>query len=586
MTKILILPYQLDASINDLDYLSEGVFEELTQIISESSTIKTTSRSTSLYLLNNPIPTTKIKELYAIDYIIEGSIKKKEGTYRISTRLFKTTNEELVLHETSEFNLEKWTQPLNLLAYNIIAAIQGKKRTVKEIQEDTTKARELYLRGMYHWHRYTHAEMLLAIKYFKKSIKENESFALSQAALADCYSIIGAMGYEEPIQAFTLAKAHVNKALLLDDKRSDSYVSAAFVNVFYSRNFTQAKINLEQALKLNTENVKAHHVFAMYYVHKGDFINAEKHSAITIKLDPLALPHYSMMIRIQIYLKKYERAIDYINAAANIDRQSIDALREYHAYANLFLGNLETAIADFKTNLEQDPMNPMAMAHLSYAYSKANFHQESRTIEQQINNLNIKKDTGVIAYALAVVKIGQKNYNAFFKYSEKAVQLGIGVFPAELKCNPIFVEVREDPRFQKTLKQCNLLEGLSVFQKNRKLASIVNIKTNTSETLTIDPQDISFVKASDNYCILYWYDYGTLKNKILRQTLKNMEEQLTPFPNIVRCHKTFMVNLQQELSLIGNARALYFESRSLPVRIPISRAKSKTIQFLLDKYQE
>ncbi len=586
MTKILILPYALDQSIHDLDYLPEGVFEELTQIISESSTIKTTSRSTSFYLLKNPIPTTKIKELYAIDYIIEGSIKNKEGKYRISTRLFKTNNEELVLSETSDFNLEKWTQPLNPLANNIITAIQGKKERVKEAQEDTTKARELYLRGMYHWHRYTHAEMLLAIKFFKKAIKENESFALSQAALADCYSIIGAMGYEDPIQAFTLAKVHVNKALLLDDKRSDSYVSAAFVNVFHSRNFTQAKINLEQALKLNTENVTAHHVYAMYYVHKVDFINAEKHSAITIKLDPLALPHYSMMIRIQIYLKKYERAIDYINAAANIDRQSIDALREYHAYANLFLGNLETAIADFKTNLEQDPMNPMAMAHLSYAYSKANFHQESRAMEQQINNLNIKKDTGVIAYALAVVKIGQKDYNAFFKYSEKAVQLGIGVFPAELKCNPIFGEVREDLRFQKILKQCNLLEEGSTFQKNRKLASSVKLKSNTSDTLVIDPQDFSFAKASDNYCTIYWYDSGTLKNKILRQTLKNIEAQLVPYQYIVRCHKTFLVNLHQELTMLGNARAFYFESRSLPVRIHISRSKSTAMRLLLDKHQE
>ena len=583
MKKILILPYKLDNQLKDLDYLSEGIFEELTQLITNTSNLRTTSRSTSFYLLNNPRPTTEIKDLYDIDFIIEGNIKSKQGIFQVSTRLFRTTNEELVLNESSVFNLEKWTQPLKTLANSIIVAINGKKPNIKESLDDNTKAREFYLRGMYHWHRYTHAEMLLSIKFFKRSIKENKSFALSHAALADCYSIIGAMGYEEPIQAFKLAKEYVNNALLLNDKRSDSYVSAAFVNIFYSRNFPQAKINLEQALKLNTENVKAHHVFAMYYIHKGDFINAEKHSAITIKLDPLALPHYSMMIRIQIYLKKYQYAIDYINAAVNIDSQSAIALKEYNAYANLFLGNLETAIADFKTNLEQDNNNPLAMAHLSYAYSKANFHQESRDIERRIYNLNIKNDTGVIAYALAIVKIGQLDYKAFFKYSEKAVRLGIGIFPAELKCNPIFAEVREDPRFQKILKLCNLSDEISSFQKNRKLASIINIKSNTSETLTVDPQDISFVEASDNYCTIYWYDSGILKNKILRQTLKNIEKQLAAFKNIVRCHKTFMVNLHQELTITGNARAHFIESRSLPIRIPISRSKSKSIAILLDK---
>jgi len=583
MTKILILPYQIDKSISGLDYLSEGVFEELTQLITNTSNLSTTSRSTSFYLLNNPKPTTEIKDLYDIDFIIEGSIKNKQDVYQVSTRLFRTTNEELVLNESSVFNLEKWTQPLNNLANNIIHAINGKKPTIREAIDDDTKAREFYLRGMYHWHRYTHAEMLLAIQFFKRSIKENKSFVLSHAAVADCYSVIGAMGYEEPIQAFKLAKEYVNNALLLNDKRSDSYVSSAFVNIFYNRNFPQARINIEQALKLNIENVKAHHVFAMYYIHKGDFINAEKHSAITIKLDPLALPHYSMMIRIQIYLKKYQDAIDYINAAVNIDSQSANALREYNAYANLILGNLETAIADFKTNLEQDTNNPMAMAHLSYAYSKANFYQESRDLERRIDKLNVKNDTGVIAYAMAIVKIGQLDYKAFFKYSEKAVELGIGIFPAELKCHPIFAEVREDPRFQKILKQSNLSDEISSFQKKRKLASIINIASNTSETLTVDPQDISYIEASDNYCTVYWYDSAILKNKILRQTLKNVEEQLLPFKNIVRCHKTFMVNLHQELTITGNARAHFLESRSLPIRIPISRSKSKSIAISLYK---
>ena len=143
---------------------------------------------------------------------------------------------------------------------------------------------------------------------------------------------------------------------------------------------------------------------------------------------------------------------------------------------------------------------------------------------------------------------------------------------------------RSDSRFQKILKQCNLSDEIVSFQKNRKLASIINIKSNTSETLAVDPQDISFVEASDNYCTIYWYDSGILKNKMLRQTLKNIEEQLTSFKNIVRCHKTFMINLHQELKITGNARAHFIESRSLPIRIPISRSKSKSIKLLLDKH--
>ena len=171
MNKILILPFNIDNSIADLNYLSDGIFEELTNIITTTSNLKTTSRSTSFFLLNNPTPTIEIKKRYQIDFIIEGNIKYNEGTYQLSTRLFKTDNEELLLNNSSEFNLEKWTQPLDALAIDIIAVIKEGKLDKKNTIEDHSKAREYYLRGMYHWHRYTHEEMLLAIGFFKKSIK-------------------------------------------------------------------------------------------------------------------------------------------------------------------------------------------------------------------------------------------------------------------------------------------------------------------------------------------------------------------------------------------------------------------------------
>ena len=586
MNKILILPFQLDKKLQDLEYLSEGTFEELSHLFSTTSNLKTTSRSTSLYLLNNPIPLIEMRERYGINYVVEGNIKYKKGAYQLSTRVFDTINEELLVQTHSSFTVDKWTQPLLGIANKILESTRENKQSFTRLTEhDNSKARQLYLRGIYHWHRYTHEEMLMAIRFFKKSIKEDNSFAIAYAALADCYSVIGAMGYEEPIPAFKRAREFVNKSLVLNSMRSDSYVSAAFVDIYFNRDLIQAKSNLEQAFKLNSENLKGHHIFAMYYIHQGNFLKAEKHSAITIKLDPLALPHYSMMVRIQIYLKRYQQALDYINAAINIDSQSIYALKEYSGYANLFLGNLEMAIDDFKSSVEKDGSNPMSLAHLSYAYSKANFHRESREVEQLIYDLEINKETGIQAYALSIVKLGQSNYKSFFKYADKAVSTGIGIFPAELKCNPIFAEVREDLRFQKIVRQCNLEDTILPIRRNRKPATVIKLVSNTSEVLVIDPQDLSFVEASDNYCTIYWFEYGILNNRMLRITLKSLETQFSAFENIMRCHKTFMVNLHQELSISGNARGYFFESKSLSVRIPVSRSKSDKMRILFEKHQ-
>ena len=579
MKKILILPYRIDNQLKDLDYLPEGILEELIYLLSDSTGISTTPRSTSLYLNNNPIRLNEIKRRFNVDFLVEGNVKQHEKGYLISTRVFNTTNDELTLNTQTEFELNSWTQTLDKLVNEISLAIQGNP-ILNSPKKDNSQSREFYQKGLYHWNRYTHSEMLMAIAFFKRSIKENKNFALPYAAIADCYSIIGAMGYEPPVPAFKLAREFVSKTLSLNNKRSDSYVSAALVDIFHDRNFPQAKINLEQALSLNASSVGAHHVLAMYYIHLRDLAKAEKYAAITIKLEPLAVPHHAMMVRIQIYQKRFQLAMDYINGALNIDQHSFPLI-ELRGHTNLFLGNTELAIEDFKNCLKADNHNPLFMANLSLAYSKANFHDESRDVEQQLLSLDVKKNTGIFDYAMALIKLGQSNYKAFFSHITNAIDLVLGMLPGELICNPIFNVVREDKRFRAILSQFNLDQQKPISTKNRKPSNIVTVTSNTSETLTLDPQDISFIEASDNYCIVHWYESGVLKNKMLRLTLTNIGKQLASFDYIIHCHKSFIINSHQAISLSGNTKDAFFESPNLPIRIPISRSKLNDIKVLL-----
>jgi len=542
------------------------------------------SRSTSLYIQNNPLPSKELKERFDIDYVIEGNIKPKDGTFEIATRLFKTDKEELILNTKLSFELENWTTSLTPLVKEISDSVGESKMLNYPKSDEQNKARELYLRGLYHWHRYRYEEMLLAINFFKKSIKENKDYALPYAAIADCYSIIGIMGFDRPKEVFQTAKEHVNKAIVLNDKRSESYVSAAFISMFYTRDFKKAKINLEQAIKLNKDSVKAHHALAMYYIHKKELDKAEKHSLITIKLDSLALPHYAMMIRISIYKKNFEQAMDYINVALNIEENSLPFLLELRGFVEVITGKIESAIEDFTFCLDKVNADPLYYANLAYAYSKSNFYNESRELEQQLEKLKSPKDTGTYDYAKALIKLGRADYSSFFSHMKKAVNSNLGMLPGELMCNPLFSEVRKDERYIELLKLCGLIESNDIVFKQRRPTSAVNITTNTSEILSFDPQDLSFIEGSDNYSTVYWHDEGVLKNKMLRITLKSLEEQLSDFDYIIRCHKSFIINLNEELSITGNAKAYFLESSYLPKRIPISRTKSDLVKnFIQNK---
>jgi len=70
MRNVLILPYYVESNLEELDYLSEGILEELIYLFSTSSSLNAIPRSTSFYFKNNPIPLSEIKERFNVDFLI------------------------------------------------------------------------------------------------------------------------------------------------------------------------------------------------------------------------------------------------------------------------------------------------------------------------------------------------------------------------------------------------------------------------------------------------------------------------------------------------------------------------------------
>jgi TolB-like protein/Tfp pilus assembly protein PilF len=536
LKKILILPYHID-NLDNIEYLSEGILEELIYLFSKSSLIKTASRTTSLYIKDNPIPLEKLKIEHQVDYLIEGNVKHINGEHIIFTRLFHIeTKEELLAFDTL-VKIEKWTISVKLIVKNILNIIDGSESNlILKNTSDKTKAREYYLRGLYHWHRYTYPEMLLAISFFKKSIKENKSLAVSHSAIADCYSIIGIMGYDNPILAFETGRKFSNRSLVLNNKRSESYVSAAFIDIFFDRNFQQAKINLAQALKLNSENVKAHHVSAMNYIHKKQLNKAKQHAEITIREEGLALPHYAMMIRVLIYMKDYDNAKRYINDALKIGKNAHPII-ELRGLVNLFLGHIENSIEDFKYCKEIEKNNPIYHAYLAFAFTKSGFYTEAKQLENEIRDLDLQQNTGLFDYALGIIKLGLNQEKEFFKHIERSIRFNLGLLPGEFLCNPIFDTIRHTIKYSDLLHLINLDNTNYKTNQKEKPSQIIAINTQTSETFEIDPQKILYIEGNDNYSTLYWKNLTELKKKTLRTTLKSIEFQLKEFEYIERCHK-------------------------------------------------
>ena len=72
--------------------------------------------------------------------------------------------------------------------------------------------------------------------------------------------------------------------------------------------------------------------------------------------------------------------------------------------------------------------------------------------------------------------------------------------------------------------------------------TLVCFKENSNKTkLSLRLGDLLYVESSDNYVVIFYSKGNEIEKRVLRNTIKQLEQELTPY-DIIRCHRSYMVN--------------------------------------------
>lgn len=104
-----------------------------------------------------------------------------------------------------------------------------------------------------------------------------------------------------------------------------------------------------------------------------------------------------------------------------------------------------------------------------------------------------------------------------------------------------------------------------------------------SENFTIEVSNFIFAKVDGNYIDIYTKTSNGIEKKMLRQSLKNLENQLKPFPIIFQTHRSFLVNLSFIESVAGNAQGFLIALSNCDIKVPVSRSKIEEFRQLFSK---
>ena len=103
------------------------------------------------------------------------------------------------------------------------------------------------------------------------------------------------------------------------------------------------------------------------------------------------------------------------------------------------------------------------------------------------------------------------------------------------------------------------------------------LSQNNDETIIIELKQLICIKAEGNYLKVFFSSDNEIKSKLIRNSIKNIEEDLTVFENIIRCHRSYIVNLDRVNRMSGNARNFSLHIENLGFTIPVSRSFPKSI---------
>lgn len=100
---------------------------------------------------------------------------------------------------------------------------------------------------------------------------------------------------------------------------------------------------------------------------------------------------------------------------------------------------------------------------------------------------------------------------------------------------------------------------------------------NNKDTIEFLPNQLYCIKAASNYTEFYFYKNGKLEKELLRNSLTAVEKQLCLIEQFVRCHRSYLVNLNKVQKVSGNAQGYNLFLKDISEVIPVARSKGKQV---------
>jgi serine/threonine protein kinase/TolB-like protein/Tfp pilus assembly protein PilF len=442
---VAVLPFVDMSEKRDQEYFSDGLSEELIELLSKNPDLRVPARTSSFYFKGRAEKLETIAAELRVANVLEGSVRKAGNKLRVTAQLIRADTNEHLWSETFDRNIRDVFKIQDEIAGAVVSALKVKLAPGKEAthsqRTSSPEAHNQYLLGRQFFERATLDGFRRAAQAYRKAIGLDSRYAAAYAGLAIMESFIADQTEDEAGQQQALASA--DKAVELAPDEADVYATRGYLRD-RRWDWSGSQADFEKALSLGPADSTIQWQYATLLAALGRLPEAIAATKTATELDPLSSAAWTWFSFYLIESRQYTAAHGALRRAFEIQPESTVA-GNLLRYLQLLEGNATEALATYRQLGDE---GGVAMAEYALGHAKES--------QQALDRL-IAYRGQLRAYDMAAIYAWRGEKDKAFEWLDRAYQQR-DTSLSDIRNDAEFASLRGDTRFAALQRKMNLPE--------------------------------------------------------------------------------------------------------------------------------
>lgn len=435
---IAVLAFDDMSQDKDQEYLSDGIAEELLNLLAGIPELRVISRSSAFSFKGQNVEIPDIALRLNVANILEGSVRKAGNKVRITAQLIEARTDTHLWSRTYDRQLDDIFAIQDEIA---AAVVEELKLTLlgapQKVRKTDAEAYSLYLQARHFADQGSAESYTRCIELYQQALVIDPNFTYALDGLATVYFNQASRGMRPADEGYLLAQELVERALAIDPDFSHAHASLGSIYSTRDRNLELAAMHQARALELDPGDSNMIGYGAGLMMDLGRMDEAVTLAQFVVARDPVDPVSYYNLGVISLYAGRIEESIE---VSRTVLRLSPDFMGGYYSLSMAqLLGDLPQAALESAQNETYEPLRLLALIAARHALGQ---DAESDAALAQM----VEKYGHEWPYNIAYVVAFRGQVDSAFEWLEKAIEIDDSGL-TEANVQPLFANLHGDPRW-------------------------------------------------------------------------------------------------------------------------------------------